>query len=126
MRQFAHLVVLEQRPDLRAILLAEGEHQDRGALRAGEAPSLGTRGLARRKRRDGAGDVVFGCRVRHGQVAGAGSASHWRRMPTVSFGLASASSPTLWTDCACTWPCTCATSIIWPVTCGAAPCGVAL
>src|SRR5262245_57335867 len=118
-RQLAHLVVVEQRPDLAAILFAERQHQHRGALRARDV-RFRPAGLAGRKARKHLGNIVRICGLRchlssqrqitrSDQVA-AVSLSHWRTMATVSLGLRSASSPTRCTDWAWTWPWTCATS----------------
>ncbi len=67
-RQLAHFVVVEQRPDLAAILLSERQHQDRGALRAAQRRSLRAIALTARQRGDDAGDVVGICGLRYGHV----------------------------------------------------------
>ena len=58
-RELAQLVVVEQLPDLLAVLLAEREHQHRGALRPGELARPGRRlRLPAGERRDQVGDFV--------------------------------------------------------------------
>src|SRR5881396_2947908 len=77
-RQFAHLVVVELGPDLAAILLAERQHQDRGALRTAHGRRLVPIALALGEGGDDARDIVgilALCHVRSRHVA-AGSLSH--------------------------------------------------
>jgi hypothetical protein len=72
-RELAQLVVVEQVPHLAAILLAERQHEDRGALGTRQRARLPAgRGLAGRERCDDAFDVC----VRVGGLCGHGALHH--------------------------------------------------
>ena len=58
-RNLAQLVVIEQLPYLLAVLLAEREHQDRGALGPGQGPAGAVLRLAAGQRRDQIGNFVL-------------------------------------------------------------------
>src|SRR2546430_7291766 len=115
-RQFAHLVVGKESPDLAAILLAQRQHQDGGALRAAQRLALGPGALTARQRRDDGGDVVGIVGLRYGHVRSLGGfaeplANNGSGLVRISFRQFADRC----TACAWTWPWTWATSISWAV-----------